>query len=171
MKALSEQFQKTYIRILLFFVGKGLQSASRLDGPVRREIQHFPDFYTIRMMVSPHGPSLLLQKTANGRLRRSSGTKDGDGKELLIAIKNLPFAMRLFTFRESTALAFARNRMTVSGDLEKAIAFVRCLNVIESYLLPSFIARLAVKRLPKQSFTAKLTARIKIYAALFVPFV
>jgi hypothetical protein len=65
--------------------------------------------------------------------------------------------MLVFSFREATAMAFARNRFFVDGDIPAALAVVRVLNRIETYLLPGFVARLAVKRYP--SWTELPTGR------------
>jgi len=37
------------------------------------------------------------------------------------------------------------------------------MNIVEVYLLPKFIARLAVKRYPRWSWTRKLVGRTRIY--------
>jgi len=58
----------------------------------------------------------------------------------------------LFTFMESTPTANARYRMCVNGDVPPACAAVRILDIVQVYLLPKFIAKLAIKRYPQWSF-------------------
>ncbi len=45
-----------------------------------------------------------------------------------MSIKNVESAILVFTFQESTAVAFARNRFVVDGDLIDALAVVRVLD-------------------------------------------
>ena len=81
--------------------------------------------------------------------------------DLRIQIKHLEAAFLLFTFQESTCIAQCRDRMIVTGDLRTACAFVRILNIVETYLLPKFIAKLAVKRYQAPEF--KYINRVRIY--------
>ncbi|MCP4718205.1 MAG: hypothetical protein GY860_02005 [Desulfobacteraceae bacterium] len=41
--------------------------------------------------------------------------------------------------------------MIVSGDVPQACAAVRILDIVQVYLLPKFIAKLAIKRYPRWS--------------------
>lgn len=69
----------------------------------------------------------------------------------------------MFTFRESTAAATCNDRIVVAGDVPAAMAMVRVLDAVEVYLLPKFLARLAVKRYPDWSMKRKLTGRALIF--------
>ena len=74
-------------------------------------------------------------------------------------------------FRSS--VAFARNRFMVDGDLVDALAIVRVLDLVEVYLLPKLIAKLAVKRYPKWSELSpvkKHLGRIVIYTRALLGF-
>ena len=74
--------------------------------------------------------------------------------------------MLVFTFMESTSVAFARNRFMVDGDLVDALAIVRVLDLVEVYLLPKLIAKLAVNDIRNgRAFPGKKhLGRIVIYA-------
>ena len=56
----------------------------------------------------------------------------------------------VFSFQESTAQAFANDRMIADGDVSAAIRLVRCLNKMESLILPKLVASLAVKEYPTE---------------------
>ena len=71
--------------------------------------------------------------------------------------------MLLFTFQESTAIAVARDRLIVDGEVPYACAVVRILDSVEVYLLPKIIARLAVKRYPAWSPGRKYFGWILVY--------
>jgi len=83
--------------------------------------------------------------------------------DLDMKIKNIEAAILMFTFQESTTVATARDRMIVDGEVPYACAIVRMLDIGEVYLLPKFIARLAVKRYPAWSFGRKYIGRVRIY--------
>lgn len=78
-------------------------------------------------------------------------------------IKNIEAALLLFTFQESTTLATARNRLVVDGDVAHACAVMRILDIVEVYLLPKIIAKLAVKRYSGWSFRRKYLGRVLVY--------
>jgi hypothetical protein len=84
--------------------------------------------------------------------------------DLDLQIKNTAAAILLFTFQESTAVSFARQRILVDGDLGPAMTVVRILDRVEILLLPRRIARLAVKRLPTGKAAPGLFKRFWLYA-------
>jgi hypothetical protein len=51
----------------------------------------------------------------------------------------------------------------VRGDLVLALSIIRCLNVIERYLFPTFIARNIMRRMPAIPFFKRNGLRIWIY--------
>jgi predicted lipid carrier protein YhbT len=80
-----------------------------------------------------------------------------------MTLKNIEAAMLLFTFREPTALAVARDRLVVDGDISAACTVVRVLDTVEVFLLPKILASLAVKRYPRWPFLRKYVGRALIY--------
>jgi hypothetical protein len=90
---------------------------------------------------------------------------DPAGKNITLnmKIKNIEAAILLFTFQESTAVATARDRLIVDGEVPHACAVVRILDIVEVYLLPKFIAKLAVKRYPAEAPHVNLFRRILLY--------
>ncbi len=156
-------FKRLYINILMFFVGRGLQAAARVDKDVKNEIAEMPEGFSFMLKVLPDSAKMIVAKDKNGRLKYHGNRMAEDEIDVIIMFKNIEAAMLLFTFRESTAVSFARDRMIVKGDLSNALAVVRCLNIVESYLLPAFIARLAVKRYPRWPFMTKLINRTRVY--------
>ncbi|MEW5817717.1 MAG: hypothetical protein AB1798_20275, partial [Spirochaetota bacterium] len=134
------------------------------------EVSDLPEGFVFIMRVLPEGPGLRLVKNHTGKLRYAGAAGASDEGDLIIMFKNIEAAMLVLTFRESTAAAFTRDRMIVKGDLSKAMLLVRCLNILEVYLLPAFLAKLAVKRYPPWSFTRKHPGRIRIYRKTLLGF-
>jgi hypothetical protein len=153
-----------YIRILLFFLARGFAAASHFIPEVRRELAYFNHPLLLILRVWPKGPAMYLRFSSQ-KISLAS-RKETPETRLEITIKNLSAAFALFTFQEGTAVAFARARMTVSGNLGQAMAFVRCLNWVEFYLLPALLARLALKEYPTRNLGHKIIVRTRLYLSL-----
>jgi hypothetical protein len=153
--------KKAYLWILLWFVGRAIQAAAKVDRDVRHEFAKLPEGFTASLGILPDGPWMIVGKDHNGKVQYLGSKPEGKQIDLSIQIKHLEAAFLLFTFQESTCIAQTRNRMIVGGDLRTACAFVRILNIVETYLLPKIIAQLAVKRY--QSLPSKQIRRVRIY--------
>ena len=154
-------FKRAYLWIMMWFVGRAIQAAARVDGDVRNEFVKLPEGFTVSLGILPDGPFMIVGKDKNGKVQYMGGKPEGKDIDLSMQIKNLEAALLLFTFQESTCLAISRDRVVVAGDLRAACAFVRILNIVETYLLPKIIAKLAVKRYQSPHF--KYINRIRIY--------
>jgi hypothetical protein len=163
VKAGTKPFKRAYISVMMWFVGRAMQAASRVDRAVKKEFEELPDMFTFCLGVKPNGPNMIVGKNKKGRVKYLGGNPAGKDIDLKISIKNIEAAMLLFTFQESTAVASARNRLIVDGEVPHACAAVRVLDIVEVYLLPKFIARLAVKRYPVWSFARKYIGRTRVY--------
>ena len=122
-----------------------------------------PDGFTFALSVMPNGPQMIVGKDQRGLVRYRGWDPEGKKIDLDMKIKNIEAAMLIFSFQESTAIATARDRLIVDGEVEHACAIVRILDIVEVYLLPKIIARLAVKRYPVWSFRRKYLGRVLIY--------
>ena len=79
-------------------------------------------------------------------------------------MNNIETDLLILSFRDSTALATARNRLITEGEVPQALAMIRVMDIVEVYLLPKIIARLAVKRYPSRTLGRKIFGRIGIYS-------
>ena len=155
---------RAYCRLLLWFLGRAAAAGSVVDPDVKAETSRFPEGFSFALLVHPFGPCMAL-RSQGGRLvvdkkrartltRRQEASRTpgvssqapGSGQELVIKIKSLEAAWRLFTFRESTCGSQARDRMAADGNIAATCGVVRILDRMEIYLLPAFLARRAVKR-------------------------
>jgi len=156
--------KRIYVALMLWFVGRAIQAAARVDQAVREEFAALPDEFTFSLGVLPRGPAMIVGKDEEGRVRYRGWRPAGQRIDLRMKIKNLEGALLMFTFQESTAVATARNRLIVDGEVPAACAIVRILDRVEVYLLPKIIAKLAVKRYPDWPWEEKIGNRIRIYA-------
>lgn len=160
----SKPLKRAYVALMLWFVGRAIQAAARADAVVREEFAKLPGGFTFSLGVLPRGPAMIVGKDEGGRVRYKGWQTAGMKIDLQMKIKNLEGAILMFTFQESTAVATARNRLIVDGEVPAACAIVRVLDRVEVYLLPKIIAKLAVKRYPDWPWDEKLINRIRIYA-------
>ena len=155
--------KRAYLSINLWFMGRAIQAASRVDDQVRREFRSLPDKFTFALGVMPNGPYFVVQKSGADNARYIGRRIDAQPVDLTMAFKHLEAGMLTFTFRENTPVATARDRLVVDGEVSYACAVVRILDIVQIYLLPKVIARLAVKRYPRWPLGRKLINRTRIY--------
>ena len=169
-KAVKPTLQFAYVKLMMDVVGRGLVMASQVDDEVQQEVSKFPVGFILSMNVFPNGPAVVARVTEEKQLELLSNYK---GKpDLTITFKHLTHAFLVFSFQESTAQAFANDRMIADGDVSSAIRLVRCLNKMEALILPKLIANLAVKRYPaeltlKEKFTGAKNIYLKVAKSYF----
>jgi len=158
-----KSLKRDYVAIMMWFMGRAIQAAAAVDSAVKREFAELPEGFTIALSVMPGGPHMIVGKNQKGLVRYRGWNPEGKKIDLNMKIKNIEAAMLIFTFQESTTLATARDRLVVDGEVAHACAIVRVLDIVEVYLLPKIIAKLAVKRYPDWSFGRKYFGRAVIY--------
>ncbi len=166
----TKPLKRLYVAVMLWFVGRAIQAAFRVDAGVREEFNAIPNGYKFSLGVLPNGPCMIIGKEASGKVKYLGADPHEMQINLKIGIKNLEAAILLFTFQESTAAAVARDRLIVDGDIPQACAAVRILNMVEVFLLPGMIAKLAVKRYPAWSPWRKHLGRLLIYIRTLIGF-
>ena len=158
-----KSLKKDYLAIMMWFMGKAIQAAAAVDGAVKNEFAELPDGFTFALSVMPSGPHMIVGKDQMRFVRYRGWDPEGKRIDLKMKIKNIEAAMLIFTFQESTTLATARDRLIVDGEVAHACAVVRILDIVEVYLLPKIIAKLAVKRYPAWSYGRKYFGRVLVY--------
>ena len=155
--------KRIYLSIMLWFVGRAIQAAARVDRGVRETFAAIPDGFTFALIVAPDGPAMVVGKDKAGKVRYLGANSGQRYIDLKLTIKNIDAAILLFTFQESTVTAVARNRLIVDGEVPSACAVVRILDMVEVFLLPKLIATLAVRRYPQWPPFRKYAGRALIY--------
>ncbi len=156
-------------RVVLFVLGRGLQSASKHDPAIRAELARWQPGFTFMLKQLPHGPSMAVTRTEKGDLRYQGANFPEEKCDVIFFFRNVESAFMMFTAQIGTPTAYAQHRMSARGDLANSMAMVRVLNSIQAYLFPAFIARGIMKRLPPIPFWYKQALRLKIYL-LGIPF-
>lgn len=154
--------EEAYVKLMLDVIGRGLAMASQVDNEIKQDVAKFPVGFTISMAVFNNNAAFIARVNEQHHLElvESLVTKP----DLTITFKHIHHAFLVFSFQESTAQAFANDRMVADGDLSHAIRLVRCLNKMEALILPKMVAELAVKEYPQQlSLKEKLSGAANIY--------
>ncbi len=161
-KSVKPALEQAYVKIMMDVIGRGLVMASQVDDEVRYEISKFPVNFILSMDVFPHGASFKARVNEQHLLELV--TSKEIKPDLTITFKHVHHAFLVFSFQESTAQAFANDRMIADGDLSYAIRLVRCLNKMEALILPKLVAQMAVKEYPQQlTLKEKLSNAANIY--------
>lgn len=139
-------------RIILFFLYRGLRVLQLYDKTLAKELEALPQGLTfgIRTSPNPQAPELIVVNAASG-IRRG---KSWEIPHILITFKSLPLAFRVLTGLEGISEAYARHSFTLQGNINSAMGFVRCVEIVEGYLFPSFWVRRILKRLPKKEISS-----------------
>ncbi|NNM51387.1 MAG: hypothetical protein HKM02_04070 [Pseudomonadales bacterium] len=163
-KKMQQQGMLAYVELMMGIVGRGLVAASEVDDVMQKEFGGFAAGTVIQMHVLPDGPGFTLEVGEKGQLRllKSAPSQVHIG----VRFKHLTHAFLVLSFQESTATAFAHDRMYVDGDVSQALRLVRCLNRMEILILPRLVAERAVKRYPDISLSNKLNRGGRIYGHL-----
>jgi len=154
--------KRLYVSTMMQVVGRALQAISEQDEKIQRETSVFPEGFVFCMQVLPDGPGFTLRKSTGNTLT-FLGSPPPEKPDLAIYIKHVEHAFRVLSFQESTARAFANDRMIVDGNISYAIRMVRALNRLEAFILPKLVAELAVKEYPQIPMPEKVMQGTKIY--------
>lgn len=160
---LEARFQRFYVAVMLQVVGRALAAASRVDEVLRAELCALPVGYVVQLTTPSNGPRLALLSRGDGTLDRLVAAPDAHSG-LAIRFKHLAHAFLVLSFQEGTAQAFANDRMVADGDVALATRLVRCLDRLETLILPKLVAARAVKRHRPPPALEKLGKCVRIYA-------
>ncbi len=153
--------KRFYLRTLLWFLGRSIQSAAAIDPMIRQEFLALPDQFTFSLTIHPHGPTMVVGKNTDGSVTYFGHAREDHAIDVTLSIHDIEAAMLLLTFREGTAVSAARDRISIYGSIVHGCSIVRVLDRVEILLLPAFLARRAVKRY--LSPPKKHSMRIKLY--------
>lgn len=162
IKPKKRYLQRIYLSIMLWFTGRAVQAAARVDKAVQNEFATMPKGYTFCLGAFPNGPWMVVGKNNNGQVKYLGSNKEKQPVHLELGLKSMGHLFSLFTFQESTPTATASDRLYVSGDVPQACAALRILDMVQVYLLPKPVAKLAVKRYPQWSLKRHVPYRALI---------
>lgn len=157
--------KRPYVALMMDVIGRGLEAASQVDEKIQSEVKNLPDGFIFDMRALPNGPCFVMEKDGPCSLRYL-GSSAPRKPDLSMKFKHLNHAFLVLSFQEGTARAFANDRLLLDGEIAYAMKLVRCLNRMESLILPKFVAVRALKRYPSLSLMEKLANGGRIYTRL-----
>lgn len=146
-------------KLVLFFLYRGIHIVNKIEPNVYKETKNWKNGYTIKIKTCENGPSLLLKKQGDEIIR----IKESKNCDLEIIFKSLDAAFLLLTGRLGIAKAYCEHRFLLKGNIMEAMSFVRCVDIVETYLFPKIIAKHLVKQISKIKIP-----RIVTYIRVFV---
>lgn len=156
-------FKKAINQIVLFVLGRALQSLSHSDPLVQHEVSAWPENLTLMLVIRPDGGSMTVSRAAGGRLVYRGSRVSQDQADVVIYIKNIEGAFAMFTGQQGIDVAYAQHAMCARGDLSNTVSVVRTLDIAEAYLFPAILARRLMKELPPIPALRKHGLRLKTY--------
>lgn len=154
-------YQRKYVSGMMQLISHMLKAGSQVDDVIKAEVAEIPEGFVFRMSVTPGDLSLTMQNQ-QGELVNLT---DYAGKpDLTMSFKHVTFAFLVFSFQEHTAQAYANERLVIDGDLPTSMKVVRCLNRLQTVILPKVVAKKAVKTYPDLEFITKLQMTTKTYS-------
>lgn len=163
-----KRFKVGHAKTMMAIVGRGFQAAARVDPDVIREVAELPDGFSFGMLVRPSGPRMTMQKDSQGRMRYRGDKLPLEKLDVLIRFKNVETAGRVFNFEVLNAEGYAQDCVVASGDVPQVMAVLRCLDIVQVYLLPKFMVMKAIRRYPQWTFKRIHLNRLRIYGRMLV---
>ncbi len=162
IKSVKPALEQAYVKLMLDVIGRGLAMASQIDDEIKQDVAKFPVGFSLSMDVFNSDAAFVARVNDQFQLELVDHLETKP--DLTITFKHMHHAFLVFSFQESTAQAFANDRMIADGDLGHAIRLVRCLNKMEALILPKLVAELAVKEYPQQlTIKQKINGAANIY--------
>lgn len=140
---------------MFFFLRRGLVVLSHMDSGVKREVEAFPEGYTIVVGVR-QGPEMALQKSQGKLSKYKRGEEKESHADVHIQFKSIQSAFLVVTGQIGVDAANAQHRFTLKGDINQAMGVVRCMTRAERYLFPKFMAKKILKRLDEKEVSSAL---------------
>lgn len=144
-KQISYKVKIVISKIVLFFLGRGIQTLYKQDSMVRHEIIGWKENFVIQITSQNHEIDWKLKKE-NGKLVHT----ESENIDLSISFKSIDILFKLVTGRLGVAQAYAEHRFLLKGEIKDAMSFVRVIDRTEGYLFPKFMTKGILKQIPKR---------------------
>ena len=164
LDAVDYSVQRVYVNGMMKLIARLFQAESEVDAEIKREVSALPEGFIFRMEAMPGTPCFILQHRDG--LMRVLPDDSPLKPHLVIRFKHLTHAYLVLAFQEGTATSYANDRIIIDGDPALAMKVVRCLNRLQTVVLPRLIAERAVKTYPDLKLTEKLQLSAKTYGKL-----
>lgn len=144
----TKPIKRTVNKVVLFVLGRALQSLSKTDPLIRDETTSWPEGFSLVMNILPNGGSLAVKRQPDKSLKYLGANFPIEQADVAIHINDVESAFKMFTGQLGSDVAYARHAMSAKGDLSYTVSVVRVINVVETYLFPRIISSKLMKETP-----------------------
>lgn len=123
------------IWIVMQFLYRGLKVLYKDDYRIKDELDGWNENKIIQLKVFS-GPSITIAYDYQKGLRKTFEKPD-----IVITFKSIHNAFLVFTGMTSVKQAYLEHRFSLKGDIYDCMRFVRCIDLVETYLFPRFMTK------------------------------
>lgn len=127
--------KKIIIWVVLQFLYLGMKVLYKLDYRMKEELDGWRENKTLCIQIM-NGPSITMTYTYRQGLQKTHQTPD-----ITIVFKSVHTAFLVFTGMMSVKQAYLEHRFSLKGDIYESMRFVRCVDLVETYLFPRFMTK------------------------------
>lgn len=142
--------KKFIIWIVLQFLYKGMKVLYYNDERIKQELDSWNKDKIIKLKIM-EGPAISIKYTY---LHGLSLTKEKPDIEIIF--KSIDTAFYVFIGLMSVKQAYLEHRFTLKGDIYESMRFVRCVDLVETYLFPSFMTKRILNHQEKKYYSSIL---------------
>lgn len=127
--------KRLVIWIVLQFLYRGMKVLYQEDERIKTELDGWNKDKIIQLRIT-EGPSITIKYTY---LKGISLTKEKP--DICIVFKSIDTAFFIFIGMMSVKQAYIEHRFTLKGNIFESMRFVRCIDLVETYLFPRFMTK------------------------------
>ena len=146
--------KKMIIWVVMQFLYRGMKVLYHDDDRIKEDIDGWKQDKVIQLNVI-NGPSITIQYRYQQGLYKVKNMPP----DLCITFKSITTTFLVFTGQMSVKTAYLQHRFSLKGDVNESMRFVRCVDLVETYLFPRFMTK---RILNHQEKKRKLTLLIYI---------
>lgn len=146
---ISRDNQMAFADTVLRLLARGICAVSIFDKRAASDIEALGNGFSFAVCagLGKNSPSIKLQAENKRFIRVDT---DINASDIVIRFKDVSGMLPVLMGRISVESAFAQHRMLIWGNVNQAVALVRIIVITEAYLLPKFMIKKAMRRVPRK---------------------
>ena len=134
-------------KCILYFLYKGFKVLYKYDNELKKELMGLPENFSVNIQIAPKGYRLCLSK----KNEEVSKRKRNANPDMNICFNNIDVAFKTLIGLKGISKAYSEHAFTLKGNVNEGMKLVRCIDIIEAYLFPKFMAKRILKQIPKKT--------------------
>lgn len=135
--------KKLILKIILFFLYKGIKVLYKRDSEITDEINSLPNNYVVKISTNLTKKTYICFSINNGKIKR---LKKSEKYDLEIVFKNTKLAFNVFSGKVSISDAYSMHYFQLFGNIYESMKVTRIMERVEGYLFPKFICNKILKK-------------------------